>query len=132
MNSEFLFTGDIPEFVQLKVFGRLLDLDFRSLQKNWKTRFPFLERRKSGGLWINVRAADAFLDASGRQLLSPKILMEKRKRNPDWIPAGERFSGAVSALAGVEHGDFINHLAILVAQKLHEKSTKFSQSGGEK
>lgn len=95
--------GDVPDFVQFKVFGRLLDLDMESVQKNWRTRFPFVERRKSG-LWLDVKAADKFLDEAGRPLLSPKILVEKRKRNPGWMPAGERFS---AALAGGIDSDFI-------------------------
>lgn len=120
--------GDVPDFVQFKIFGRLLDLDVENVQKNWRTRFPFVERRKSGGLWLDVRAADKFLDGAGRPLLSPKILVEKRKRNPGWVPAGERF---LAALAGGD-SDFIDHLATMVAQKLTQDFPKISNFGGEK
>lgn len=111
--------GDLPEFVQLSACAHLLPIDQKNLQSNWKTRYPhFLERRQIGGLWIDVQACDRWLDERGKKLLSTGLLEEKRRRNPGWIPAGER----LEALAGAQL-QIIDKLAQLVAQRLHLNNT---------
>lgn len=118
--------GDLPEFVQLTACAHLLPIDQRSLQSNWKTRYPdFLERRKVGGLWINVQACDQWLDERGKKLLSSGLLEEKRRRNPGWIPAGERAEAWLAA-----QSEILEKLADLVARKLHTNSTFKGVGGG--
>lgn len=106
--------GDVPEAVHLSAFGHLLPLDGRGLQSNWKSRYSFIERREKGRLWINVKAADQWLDERGRPLLSEGIITEKKKRNPSWRPARDRVEGA---LAGIPEKILTDFLAHLVTQK---------------
>ena len=123
--------GDIPAFVQFSAHGYLIPLDEKNLQSNWKTRYPsFLERRKQGGLWVNVKECDQWLDERGKKLFSRGLIEEKRRRNPGWIPAGDRLSLSNVALAGSQT-DFIAQLATLVASKLNENSTLFSTRSEE-
>lgn len=112
-------TGDLPRFMQLAACGSHLPLDQKNLQSNWKTRYPtFLKREKVGGLWVDIKEADHWLDQRGKQLLSTGLLIEKRRRNPGWVPTGER----LEALAGTQLM-MIDKLAELVSLRLHAKST---------
>lgn len=118
-------TGDLPEFIQLSACAHLLPIDQKNLQSNWKARYPtFVERRKLGGLWIDVQACDRWLDERGKKLISTGLLQEKIRRNPGWIPAGVR----LEALAGAQDR-ILDELVELVAHKLHPKSTT---AGGQK
>jgi hypothetical protein len=111
--------GDLPHFVQLTACGAHLPLDEKNLRSNWKKRYPtFLKREKIGGLWVDVKAADSWLDERGKQLLSTCLLDDKRRRNPGWQPAGNR----LKALAGTQL-EILEKLAELVSLKLHAKST---------
>lgn len=113
--------GDLPKFVQLGACAHLLPLDQKNVQSNWKTRYPdFLERRRLGGLWVNVKECDQWLDERGKKLLSTGLLEEKKRRNPGWAPAGDR----LEALAGTQN-EMIDKLAELVAQRLHANTTAF-------
>lgn len=117
--------GDLPRFMQLAVCGSHLPLDQKNLQSNWKTRYPtFLKREKVGGLWVDIKEADLWLDQRGKQLLSTGLLSEKRRRNPGWEPAGNRLETLVGA-----QGRILDRLAELVALRLHAKSS--SASGGQ-
>lgn len=111
--------GDLPAWVQLSSCSHLLPIDEKNIQSNWKTRYgDFIERRKVGGLWVDVKKCDQWLDERGSRLLSDMLLVEKRRRNPGWSPAGDR----LEALAGAQL-EMIDKLAELVALKLHAQST---------
>lgn len=118
--------GDLPEFIQLARCVQHLPIDDRNLQSNWKTRFPeFIKREKIGGLWLDVREADKWLDARGKKLLSPSLLADKRRRNPGWEPAGNRLEALVSAQEKI-----IQKIAEIVAIKLHANPTELTKVGG--
>lgn len=118
--------GDLPIWVQLSTCSHLLPVDQRNLHSNWKSRYPFfIERRKVGGLWINVKKCDQWLDERGSRLLSPQLIGEKKRRNPGWQPAGDRLETLVGA-----QDEILNKLAILVAQRLHQNYTDFALEVG--
>lgn len=86
--------GDLPPFVLYSACHEWLPFSDRTVTANWRTRYAsFMSRRSSedgginAGLWVDVKAADCFLDARGRALLSEHLLKEKKRRNPGWIPA---------------------------------------------
>ena len=111
--------GDLPTWVQFSACSHLLPIDEKNIQSNWKTRYPnFIDRRKVGGLWVDVKKCDQWLDERGSRLLSHMLLVEKRRRNPGWCPAGDRLEALASA-----HLQMIDKLAELVALKLHAQST---------
>lgn len=112
--------GDLPEFVQYSAVDHLIPIEAHTLKSHWKTRYQFVERRAMGigGLSINIKQCDEWLDARGKALLSMQLLKEKIRRNPGWVPAGER----IEALAGA-HDGILNELADLVAQKLSKNFT---------
>lgn len=118
--------GDLPHFIQLSRCLQHLPIDDRNLQSNWKTRFPeFIKREKIGGLWLDVKEADKWLDARGKKLLSPSLLADKRRRNPGWEPAGNRLDALVSAQERI-----VQKIAEIVALKLHANATDFAKAGG--
>jgi hypothetical protein len=118
--------GDLPEYIQLSRCTLHLPIDERSIQSNWKTRFPFIRREKIGGLWLDIKAADNWLDARGKKLLSPSLLADKKRRNPGWEPAGNR----LEALVGSQE-QIIQKVAEIVALKLHSNHTHLTKMGGE-
>ena len=79
---------DLPTFVLYRFFTDLLPISKESIRKNWRQRYPFFVRKREG-LFIDVKAADLWLDQRGHRLLSQALLNKKRERNPDWVPAGE-------------------------------------------
>lgn len=105
--------GDLPEYVSLKVASPFLPIDSRNLSSNWKARYGGFVHREKSGLRVDVKAADAWLDERGKALLSPLLMQEKRRRNPGWVPAGER----LQALAG--RTEIMDHLVLALARDLH-------------
>lgn len=119
--------GDLPEYIQLARCTLHLPIDERNLQSNWKLRYPFIRREKIGGLWLNIKAADNWLDARGKKLLSPSLLTDKKRRNPGWQPAGDRLEALVGAQEKI-----IQKIAETVALKLHANHTSIQNKDGEK
>jgi hypothetical protein len=117
--------GDLPSLIQLSRCFQHLPIDDRNLQSNWKTRFPFVKRENIGGLWLDIKEADQWLDARGKKLLSPSLLADKKKRNPGWAPAGDRLEALVSAQDRI-----VQKIAEIVALKLHANQTEFAKFVG--
>ena len=80
-------TGDLPKEVLFRCFAELLPLNKSTVRKNWKDRYPFFIRRKTG-LCIDVKAADIWFDQRGERLFSQALMDHKRAINPGWYPAG--------------------------------------------
>lgn len=119
--------GDLPILIQLARCLQHLPIDEKNLQSNWKMRYTdFVRREQIGGLWVDIKEADSWLDARGKKLLSPSLLADKKKRNPGWLPAGDR----LEALVGAQE-EIINKVAELVALKLHRNPTP-TPTAGEK
>ena len=81
-------SGDIPAEVLFRCFANLLPLNAATVRKNWKERYPFFVRRKTG-LYVDVKAADFWFDQRGERLFSQALLVHKRSINPGWVPAGD-------------------------------------------
>lgn len=81
-------SGDLPAEVLFRCFANLLPLNAETVRKNWKERYPFFVRRKTG-LCVDVKAADHWLDQRGERLFSQALLDHKRAINPGWHPAGD-------------------------------------------
>lgn len=80
--------GDLPTEVLFRNFANLLPLNAATVRKNWRERYPFFVRRKTG-LCVDVKAADLWLDQRGERLFSQALLNHKRAINPGWVPAGD-------------------------------------------
>lgn len=78
--------GDLPAKVLYRCFTEILPIKAQTARKHWKERYPFFVRNKDG-LYIDVKAADLWLDQRGEKLFSESLLEKKRERNPDWRPA---------------------------------------------
>jgi hypothetical protein len=87
--------GDLPGEVLFRCFSQLLPLNASTVRKNWKERYPFFVRRKTG-LCIDVKAADIWFDQRGERLFSQLLLAHKKAKNPDWQPAGGGKVGATT------------------------------------
>jgi hypothetical protein len=81
-------TGDLPYEVLFRCFANLLPLNAATVRKNWRERYPFFVRRKTG-LCVDVKAADVWFDQRGERLFSQALLDHKRSKNPGWVPAGD-------------------------------------------
>ena len=81
-------SGDLPSEVLFRYFAELLPLNAATVRKNWKERYPFFIRRKTG-LCIDVKAADLWFDQRGEKLFSQLLLAHKKAKNPGWQPAGD-------------------------------------------
>lgn len=96
--------GDLPPRLKLRDWGTLLPLDLDGIGKNWAERYSaFISREECGearALWIDVKAADRWLDERGRALFSEIALVEKRRRNPGWTPARDRLDAVLAGLQG--------------------------------
>lgn len=94
--------GDLEPRVQLQAYGHLLPFDLQAIQSHWRSRyseFIFSEGdEKRSALWIDVKAADRWLDARGKPLFSHRLLADKMKRNQGWKPARERIDGTLAGL----------------------------------
>lgn len=94
--------GDLEPRVQLQAYGHLLPFDLQAIQSHWRERYSdFISavgEEKRSALWIDVKAADAWLDARGKPLFSHRLLADKIKRNPGWKPARERIDGTLAGL----------------------------------
>ncbi len=94
--------GDLEPRVQLQAYGHLLPFDLHGIQSNWRSRYSeFISSEGDGkrsSLWIDVKAADAWLDARGKPLFSHRLLADKIKRNPGWKPAREKIDGTLAGL----------------------------------
>jgi hypothetical protein len=88
--------GDLPAYVLYRFFTDFLPIKKESIRKNWRQRYPFFVRKREG-LFIDVKAADLWLDQRGHKLLSQALLDKKRERNPDWVPAGEFIEAGATA-----------------------------------
>lgn len=119
--------GDLPEFIQLSRCTLHLPIDEKSLQSNWRSRYPFIKREHVGGLWLDIKQADNWLDARGKKLLSPSLLADKKRRNPGWQPAGAR----LEALVGAQE-QIIQKIVEAVALKLHVNHTPIPNMDAEK
>jgi len=119
--------GDLPVDIQLSRCILHLPIDEKSLQSNWKKRYPFVKRESAGGLWLDIKAADNWLDARGKKLLSPSLLADKKRRNPGWQPAGDR----LEALVGAQE-QIIQKIVEAVTLKLHVNHTSIHKKDGEK
>lgn len=80
--------GDLPREVLFRCFAELLPLNRSTVRKNWKERYPFLVRRKTG-LCVDVKLADLWFDQRGKRLFSQALLDHKKAVNPGWVPAGD-------------------------------------------
>ncbi len=78
---------DVPAYVLYRFFTDLLPIRKESIRKNWRQRYPFFVRKREG-LFVDVKAADLWLDQRGQKLFSQALLDKKRERNPDWVPVG--------------------------------------------
>lgn len=87
MSAHPVDTGDLPPEVLFRFFANLLPLNAGTVRKNWKERYPFFVRRKTG-LCVDVKAADIWFDQRGERLFSQALLDHKRSINPGWVPAG--------------------------------------------
>lgn len=90
--------GDLPAEVRLNAWGHLLPIDQSGIQKNWRSRYAEFIRSVDGALWIDIKAADCWLDQRGKAIFSELALKEKMRRNPGWIPARDRLNGALDGL----------------------------------
>lgn len=88
-------SGDLPAEVLFRCFSDLLPLNTTTVRKNWKERYPFFVRRKTG-LCVDVKAADLWFDQRGERLFSQALLDHKRAINPGWHPAGDVKVGATT------------------------------------
>lgn len=78
-------SGDLPAKVLYRCFTEILPIKAQTARKHWKERYPFFVRNKEG-LYIDVKAADLWLDQRGEKLFSESLLEKKREKNPDWRP----------------------------------------------
>lgn len=74
-------SGDLPAEVLFRCFANLLPLNAATVRKNWKERYPFFVRRKTG-LCVDVKAADIWFDQRGERLFSQALLDHKRSMVP--------------------------------------------------
>lgn len=95
MSAHPVDTGDLPPEVLFRCFANLLPLNAGTVRKNWKERYPFFVRRKTG-LCVDVKAADIWFDQRGERLFSQALLDHKRSINPGWVPAGGVKVGATT------------------------------------
>ena len=117
--------GDLPTLIQLATCSHFLPISDRNLQSNWKLRYSaFIVRQKIGGLWLDVKKCDNWLDERGKKLLSPQLIEAKKKRNPGWVPARDR----VETLVGAQQ-EILDKLVEIVALKLHDNCPVLSEEG---
>lgn len=89
--------GDLPPTIRLNAALAALPLEPRTIANHWRERYSSWVRRDKSGLFVLIKEADTWLDERGLQLLSPRLLKEKRNRNPGWVPAGDRLTPDVLA-----------------------------------
>ena len=78
--------GDLLQLITLKCAVPHLGLDERAVTANWKSRYPWATRLKAG-LYIDVQAANAWLDARVRS-----CRVSHHHPAPDVIAPGARSS----------------------------------------
>jgi hypothetical protein len=108
--------GDLPPLIRFSACEGLFPCSNASIRSH-HSHSEWLVRQ-DGTLMVDIRLADAWLDARGAVLLSTRLLERKRRRNPGWTPAGDRLH---DALAG--RREILEELGQLIARQLHQIAT---------
>lgn len=96
--------GDLPGAIELIQALPHLSLTERTIRNHWKTHYPWVIREKSG-LFVDIRACDSWMDSRGMPMISPKLIVVKKRRNPGWVPVSEQIDSGmlIEGLRGVSH-----------------------------